>query len=137
VVHTFKVKICYFEHLADGAAPAAVQDLAGLGFESAEWVDGDLFVACARPDRREGRFWVKRPAVSMVTRGPVVPPPCQKVARERKVMSFIKRNLLTENSEVGYYKRPRPVVIGHSLISSMLRNEANAMGCILACGRGC
>ena len=73
-VHSFKVKVCYFEHLIDGAAQAAVQDLAGLGFGRAEWVDGDdLFVMCARLHGGEGRFWVRQPAVSTVTRPVALP----------------------------------------------------------------
>ena len=116
VVHIFKVEICYFKHLADGSRRP---------HQAGVWKGGvgnsnDLFIACARLDRGEGRF-----RVSMVTR---VPAPYRQVAREREVMSFIKGNLLTENSEVGY-KRPRPVIIRYSLISSTLRNEvANAMG---------
>jgi hypothetical protein len=75
VVHAFKVKICYFEHLADGAAPAAVQDLSGLGFGRAEGVDGDeLFVARAGLNGGEGGFGVKQPAAPMVTRRSVALP---------------------------------------------------------------
>ena len=46
VMHAFKVKICYFEHLADGSAPPPIQELAGLWFGRAKGVDGDeLFAA--------------------------------------------------------------------------------------------
>jgi len=48
-------------------------------------------------------------------------------------MSFIKRNFLTESSEIGY-KRPRPVVMMYSLISSTLGNEVNPMG-VCSCMR--